>query len=180
LSSPPRQGLPTTEQTLDFLRKSHCNRKIIRHSLVVAKTAAKLADSLLEKGTQLDRALVWSGALLHDVGRSVTTDVRHGAEGARLLREAGFSEQLVRIAERHVGAGIPKDEAVKIGLQPKDYVPETLEEKIVCYADKLVSGNNVTDIDYVIKSFANRLGPDHPSIARVKGLHQEIMNLLGG
>jgi len=180
LSSLPRQGLPTTEQALDFLKKSHCNRKIIKHSLVVAKTAAELAEALLKKGTQLDKALVWSGALLHDVGRSVTIDARHGAEGARILREAGFSEQLVRIAERHVGAGIPKDEAESIGLQPKDYVPETLEEKIVCYADKLVSGDKVTDIDYVVKSFADRLGPDHPSIARIKRLHQEITDLLSG
>ena len=116
MSSSPRQGLPTTEQALDFLKKSHCNRKIIKHSLVVATIAAELAEALLEKGTQLDKALIWSGALLHDVGRSITTDARHGAEGARILREAGFSEQLVRIAERHVGAGIPKSEAESIGL----------------------------------------------------------------
>jgi len=180
LSSPPRPALPTTEQALDFLRKNHCNRKIIKHSLVVAKTATELAESLLDKGTPVDKALVWSGALLHDVGRSVTTDAGHGAEGARLLREAGFSEQLLRIAERHVGAGIPKDEAISMGLNPKDYVPETLEEKIVCYADKLVSGNKVTDIAYVVKSFAEKLGPDHPSIERIKRLHQEIMSLLSG
>jgi uncharacterized protein len=180
LSSPPRRGLPDTEEALNFLRKNHCNRRIVKHSLVVAKTAARLVEDLLDRGIKVDRGLVWAGALLHDVGRAVTADVKHGAEGARLLREAGFTEELARIVERHVGAGIPIAEAAGIGLHPKDYLPETLEEKIVCYADKLVSGTKVTDIDYTVKLFAERLGPDHSSVERIRKLHQEIMNLLGG
>ncbi|MEM2942571.1 MAG: TIGR00295 family protein [Candidatus Bathyarchaeia archaeon] len=180
MSSPLRRGLPDTEEALDFLRKNHCNRKIVKHSLVVAKTAARLVKDLLDRGVEVDRGLVWAGALLHDVGRAVTADVKHGAEGARLLREAGFAEELARIVERHVGAGIPMVEAACIGLYPKDYLPETLEEKVVCYADKLVSGSKVTGIGHTVKLFAERLGPDHPSVNRIRKLHQEIMGLLAG
>ncbi|MBS7622841.1 HDIG domain-containing protein, partial [Candidatus Bathyarchaeota archaeon] len=149
---------------MNFLRECQCNRKIFKHSLVVAKTASRLVEDLLDRGIKVDRGLVWAGALLHDVGRAVTADAKHGAEGARLLREAGFTEELARIVERHVGAGIPIAEAADIGLYPKNYLPETLEEKIVCYADKLVSGTKVTGIDYAVRSLAERLGPDHPSV----------------
>lgn len=180
LSSPPRLKRPTTEEALSFLKKKACNPKIIKHSIAVATTAVELAESCIRKGTHVDMTLVRSGALLHDVGRSVTTDVKHGMEGAGILREAGFSEDLARIAERHVGAGIPKEEAMALGLPPKDYLPATLEEKIVCYADKLVSGSKVTDIDYVIKIFADKLGPDHPSIERLKRLDKEITHTING
>jgi len=74
----------------------------------VAKTAVEIAESHIRRGVNVDLALVRSGALLHDIGRSATAKVKHGAEGGRILREAGFSEDLARIAERHVGAGIPK------------------------------------------------------------------------
>lgn len=180
LSSPPKLKHPTTEEALSFLKKKACNPKIIKHSIAVATTAVELAESCIRKGTRVDMALVRSGALLHDVGRSVTTDVKHGMEGAGILREAGFGEDLARIAERHVGAGIPKEEAMALGLPPKDYLPETLEEKIVCYADKLVSGSKVTDIDFVIKHFADKLGRDHPSIERLKRLDEEITHTING
>jgi uncharacterized protein len=180
LSSPPRPRRPSTEETLSFLRKSGCNPKVINHCITVAKTAVEIAESHIRRGVNVDLALVRSGALLHDIGRSATAKVKHGAEGGRILREAGFSEDLARIAERHVGAGIPKEEAEKLGLPTQDYLPETLEEKIVCYADKLVSGNKVTDIDHVIQDFASKLGPDHPSIERIKRLHNEITIRVNG
>ena len=180
MSSSPRSLRPTVEEALSFLEKSRCSKKIIRHSVVVSKTAVKLAESCPRKRVNPDVALVRLGALLHDVGRSVTSNVNHGAEGARLLREAGFSEELARIAERHVGAGIPREEAKNLDLYPQDYLPETFEEKIVCYADKLVSGSRVTNIDYVIEDFKDKLGPDHASIERLKRLHKEIMSMISG
>lgn len=174
LSSPHRRRYPTTEEALSFLRKKGCNTKIIKHSITVAKKAIEIAESYVKKGTPVDLALVRTGALLHDVGRSVSMDVNHGIEGGRLLREAELEEDLARIAERHVGAGITKDEARKLGLPSKDLIPETLEEKIVCYADKLVTGSIVTKIDDVIEDFSLKLGRDHPSIPRLKRLHEEI------
>lgn len=154
-----------------------CNEKIIQHCKIVSKTAVEISESILESGTPIDLELVRSGGLLHDVGRSITSDIKHGVEGARLLKKAGFPENLTKIAERHVGAGIPRKEAKILGLPAKDFLPQTLEEKIVCYADKLVSGKKVTDIEYVINDFAIKLGPDHPSIERIRKLHTEIMSI---
>ena len=46
-----------------------------------------------------------------------------------------------RVAERHTGTGITREAMEKQGLPlpPADYVPETLEEQVVCYADKFFS-----------------------------------------
>jgi uncharacterized protein len=177
LSSHHKPKKPTEEEALRFLKKMGCKEKIIQHCKVVSKTALEMAESILESGTIIDLELVRLGGLLHDVGRSVTSDVNHGVEGARLLREEGFPENLAKIAERHVGAGIPRKEAKVLGLPVKDFMPQTLEEKIVCYADKLVSGKKLTNIEYVINEFATKLGPDHPSITRIKNLHTEIMSI---
>lgn len=177
LSSHHKSKQPTEEKALRFLKKMGCNEKIIQHCRVVSKTALDIAESILESGTIIDLELVRLGGLLHDVGRSITSDINHGVEGARLLREEGFPENLAKIAERHVGAGIPRKEAKILGLPAKDFLPQTLEEKIVCYADKLVSGKKVTDIEYVIDNFSIKLGPDHPSIERIKKLHTELMNV---
>lgn len=84
----------------------------------------------------------------------------------------------MRIIERHVGAGIPEKEARELGLPEGHYIPETLEEKIVAYADKLVSGRCEVDIEVTIKDFADKLGEDHPAIQRLRDLDSEMKALL--
>ena len=70
-------------------------------------------------------------------------------------------------------------EARKLGLPRGVYVPETLEEKLVAYADKLVCGSRVVDMQVTIDEFAARLGADHPAIRRLRELHEEMSGLLG-
>ena len=78
-----------------------------------------------------------------------------------------------------MGAGIPADEALELGLPEGDYMPETLEEKIVAYADKLIVGQTEVDIKITIDDFIDELGPDHPAIERLWSLHEEISSVLG-
>jgi len=124
--------------------------------------------------------LVEAGALLHDIGRSRTHDVDHAIVGAEIAREMGMPEELVNIIEAHIGAGIPADEAVELGLPEKHYFAETLEEKIVAYADKLIMGRREVLFETTVDSFALKLGKDHPSIDRLWTLHNEMTDLLGG
>jgi uncharacterized protein len=140
--------------------------------------AVKLANRLKEKGYNVNLKLVEAGALLHDVGRSQTHDVDHAAVGAMIARNLGLSESVVRIIERHIGAGIPENEARDLGLPEGVYTPETLEEKIVSYADKLISGRKEVDISVTIGDFAERLGWNHPAIERLHKLQNEMENLL--
>lgn len=124
--------------------------------------------------------LVLAGGLLHDIGRSRTHEVDHGVEGANIAREMGLPEELVSIIETHIGAGIPADEAVELGLPERHFFAETLEEKIVAYADKLIMGRREVPFEATVEGFAEKLGEDHPSIDRLWTLHNEMSELLDG
>ena len=100
--------------------------------------------------------------------------------GVEIARELGLPEPLVHIIERHIGAGIPMDEARELGLPESQYIPETLEEKIVAYADKLIAGRLEVDIEVTVKDFAMRLGEDHPSLQRLRDFDAEMKALLAG
>jgi hypothetical protein len=87
-------------------------------------------------------------------------------------------EKLARIAEHHVGAGIPAGEAKELGLPEKDLVPHTAEEKIVTYADKLVVGRRRVPYGRALDFFMSDLGPEHPAVGRFKRLHDEIQGMM--
>ena len=113
---------------------------VVAHCRAVSRLAMAMCDAAEKAGLIADRTLVESGALLHDIGRSLVQDVHHASEGARLLRRDGVDEEIVRVVERHTGGGIDAAEAKALGLPVKDYTPRSLEERIVCHADNLFSG----------------------------------------
>ena len=145
----------------------------------MTKIANKLASVFNEKCYDVDLSLVEAGAMLHDIGRSKTHDIDHAVVGGKIVRELGIHESVAKIVDRHIGAGIPEGEAVELGLPPGQYIPETLEEKIVCYADKLIMGRRVVDISVTIDQFAEKHGVDHPAIQRHYALHDEIIGMIG-
>ncbi len=168
---------PNENEAIELLEKQGAPEHLIRHCETVASLATLFAQKA-RKTAVIDIELVRIGAYLHDIGRTVTHDVRHGVEGGRLLRKIGIDERICRIAERHVGAGLPAVEAAKLGLPDKDFIPETLEEKLVCYADKLVAGASVTDEATAISQFEEKLGKDHPAVKRLKAFFAEMGDLL--
>jgi uncharacterized protein len=172
-------SLPKREEALAIMREAGCSRGVVEHCLRVTKIAMRIARIFVSKGFEVDMNLIEIGALMHDIGRSKTHSVEHGVIGGQLAREMGLPEPLARIIERHVGAGIPSDEATEIGLPMEDYVPETLEEKIVTYADKLVECDREVDIEVTVEKLAKELGRDHPALERLRALHIEIANIVG-
>jgi len=167
------------EDALRALREAGCSKEVISHCIAVERLAMKIADEIVENGHKVDKKLVSIGALVHDIGRSQTHGIEHGIKGAEILRKIGM-KKLAKFAERHIGAGIPADESEAIGLPKRNYLPRTIEEKIVAYADKLVDGKNVVSYERVLEMFKRKLGPDHPAIDRLKRLHDEMENLRSG
>ena len=159
--------------TVEILKRLNCPTHLINHSKAVCKKALKLSSNF---DVDVDIELVKTGALLHDIGRSKTNGIDHAVVGAEILKNMGFPDSVANIALRHIGAGIPKEEAIQLGLPPKDYIPLTLEEKIVAHADNLTHWDKEVDLDFVIKKWKERLGENHPSINRIIELHQEIVN----
>jgi uncharacterized protein len=159
-------------KSFDILEEFNCPLYVIEHSKSVMLKATDLSSNFKGKA---DSDLVKAGAILHDVGRSKTNGIKHAIIGAEILRNNQFPSEIVNIVERHIGAGITKDEAEIMGLPPKDYLPITLEEKLVAHADNLIHGTREVELDFVIGKWANKMGLNHPSISRLKKLHSELV-----
>jgi len=172
------EKVPLRAEALRILREAGCSRDVIAHCKAVAALAVRIAENCQVRGLEVNLELVEAGALLHDVGRAFTHGIDHAIVGAKLAESRDLSPSVIRIIERHMGAGITADEAVKLGLPNMSLVPETLEEKIVSYADKRVEGRHYVEIEETIQKFADELGPQHPAIQRLRALHGEFSSLV--
>jgi len=173
--------IPGKDECLSLLKKSGASAGVIAHSETVCRAAEEISERIRKLGRgNPDMKLVTAGAILHDIGRSRTHGVAHGFIGGQILQELGLDERLVRITERHVGAGIPKEEAGGIGLpSTRDFIPETLEERIVCYADKLAFGHEIkSSSDETIQDFEEELGKNHPAVNRLRRFCKSMQELL--
>ena len=122
---------------------------LLTHSCLVCHKALTAADRHPELG--IDRAFVEEAAMLHDIGIcrcdapkiccfGTEPYLRHGLIGAEMMRAEGFPRH-ARVCERHTGAGLTEKEIIEqnLPLPHRDFLPETLEEKLICYADKFYS-----------------------------------------
>jgi len=133
--------------------KYNLPENVRRHCIKVAEVALKIADKIKKRGHNIDLELIKKGALLHDIGRAITHDpFKHFILSGDILRKEGFDHRIVKIVERHFSAGVTKDEAIKLQLPIIDsFMPETIEEKIVCYADKVVKGDKEITFEQFLK-----------------------------
>ena len=150
---------------------------VLRHCRCVEALALAMCDCAEKQGLSVDRTVVQQGALLHDIGRSVTQDVRHASVGADLLRKDAWPEPVVLAVERHTGAGIDAAEAKKLGMPVKDYTPRSLEEKIVAHADNLYSGDKRLTLDGLREKYEAKGLPR--AWAKIEALHGELAETLG-
>ncbi|MFW6195896.1 MAG: HDIG domain-containing metalloprotein, partial [Thermoplasmatota archaeon] len=133
-------SVPPARECYEYLKEIDIEGSVIEHSIDVLERALELHDKFGG-----DLKLIVAGALLHDVGRSVTHGVKHGVEGGKIAREEGWHEELAKIIERHIGGGITKEEAESQGLPVRSYVPKSLEEKLICHADNTAGGKERFD-----------------------------------
>ncbi|MHA1755088.1 MAG: HD domain-containing protein [Candidatus Odinarchaeia archaeon] len=153
------------------------NQKIREHCLKVNKIAVKIANKLLQKGVFVNIQLVDAGSLLHDIGRIFVHDITHGVIGGRIIERLGYHAAIKRIAETHVLGGFTKDEAIQLGLPPREYLPKTLEEKICCYADKLCYGSKLVSLDFRFKKWREKYGDSElfrKAYQRIKNIEETL------
>jgi uncharacterized protein (TIGR00295 family) len=130
--------IPTQSQAIEIHRRLGSAENTIQHCQSVANLAKELAEAFNERGITVDAEIVYAAGLLHDIGRTKVQTIHHGYIGAELVQAMGVDVRIAKIISRHVGAGISNEEARKFGFPDGEYVPQTLEEKIVCFCDKLV------------------------------------------
>jgi len=165
-------SLPSSDKCIDLLRENGCSEPVIRHCKAVRDIAVRIAEK-----TNADVELVEIGALLHDIGRCETHGILHGVKGAKIAKKLGLPDSVVNIIERHIGAGLPADEAKKLGLPKKDYIPQTLEEKIVCHADSLIDNCKKQHIEREVERALKNGHNEHAK--RLVILHKELSDLCG-
>ncbi len=171
------------KEALALLVKCGCSPNVIEHCKTVAEYARKIADNIREctekrgQPIHIDVEAVFIGGLLHDIGRSRTHGIHHAVEGRKIAIENGLSDKLVNIIERHIGAGITREEAEHLGLPAKDYLPVTLEEKLVAHADNLVFGSKIGTLDELVASLRKKK-LDEKIIRRFIELNNEISAMM--
>ena len=126
--------IPTRSAAAGLLLDLEAPPSLIRHMAAVAEIAAFLAHRADSRGVPVDRALVESAALLHDLDKALpeTDPLRrlgHGHAGAAWLTEHGLAE-LAAAVEGHPVMRLTAPTAERWLAR------STLEERIVAYADK--------------------------------------------
>ena len=99
--------------------ENELRRILLTHSRQVADRCLQIAKAHPE--LRLDTSFLEEAAMLHD-------------------RQEGW-ERHALVCERHTGTGLSKEdiEQQQLPLPHQDYMPVTLEEQVVCYADKFYS-----------------------------------------
>jgi len=170
--------LPSRERALQLLVENGCSTNVVNHCQAVARLALQTAETLKKKGLKVDLELVEISALLHDIGRSKTHSVDHAISGAEIAKQSGLPKSVVSVIKRHIGGGITAKEAKALGWPNDDvYIPLTLEEKVVSYADKLIEKGKRVPVELAIEQLCKESKPE--AAERVRKLHEEITGLLG-
>lgn len=174
------------KQCIELLKKyAHDEKKfkiVLDHSKAVQKVALRIGKEILDNGYKVDLEFIKIACLLHDIGRFKKgtegySIIRHGILGAEILRKEGLDEKYALVCERHIGSGIQKKDIEEQGLDLplKDYIPESIEEKIISYADSLIFGNKEGTIEQVLDRYRKEVG--EKLVEKTKKLHEEIEKL---
>lgn len=122
---------------------------LLTHSRSVADKALQIADRHPE--LSLDKNFLYEVAMLHDIGIFLTDAagiccfgekpyICHGYLGAELVRTGGYPRHAL-VCERHTGAGLSLDEIIaqNLPVPHREMIPVSLEEQVICFADKFYS-----------------------------------------
>lgn len=112
---------------IELLRKENTPENVIDHCEAVYKKAMKIASNF----DNVDGDLIKKGALLHDIGRSKTHDITHAIEGVEIAKKYSYSDDVLNIIERHIGAGITEDEAIELGLPKNPMYLKHLKKRLL-------------------------------------------------
>lgn len=152
----------------------------VDHSWLVTEASVAMAQAV-----GVDPLFVREAAWLHDIGIKYTHApgihclgdqhyLRHGLIGQELCQELGLTKH-GSVCLRHVGTGLTASEIERQGLPlpAQDMLNQTLEERLICYADQFFSKSRggPCSVDDVRRR-TSKFGPD--PLQRFEALHSEF------
>lgn len=124
---------------------------LVNHGEQVAKKSLHAASKVPHLNPDIN--FIKEAAMLHDIGIFLTNSpeiccfgkhpyVSHGYLGRELLEKNGLPRHAL-VCERHVGLGITVNDILShnLPIPMRDMLPVSIEEQIICYADKFFSKN---------------------------------------
>lgn len=165
--------IPSKEECYTLMCEMGMLPNIVAHSLQVCRVATFLVDHMSDR-VLLDRGLVQSSALLHDITktRSLKTGEVHALTGADLIHDMGYPDVAYII-----GQHVILDEISAVDIPA--------EVEIVNYADKRVLHDRVVSLeerkDYILQRYVKNPG-DMERISRnwlkAKALEKKLFGFL--
>lgn len=150
-----------------YPRDNELKKILLAHSQAVADKSLRIAARHPE--LKLDETFLFEAGMLHDIGIFLTDAtpifcfgakpyICHGYLGTDLVREEGFLRHAL-VCERHTGAGLSLEEILQkqLPIPHREMVPISLEEQVICFADKFYSKthlNKEKTVDAARKSIA--------------------------
>ncbi|CCK82158.1 HD domain-containing protein [Desulfobacula toluolica] len=149
---------------------------LVEHSRIVTEKSLDIAKNLTHLNPDIE--FIKNAAMLHDIGIFMTRAqsigcrgdapyICHGYLGRKLLDEHGLPPEYGLVCERHTGAGITRENIISncLPLPQRDMVPLSIEEKIICVADKYHSkdpknADKNTTTHQIIKEL-EKIDPEH-------------------
>ncbi len=168
---------PDYNSCLSLLENEGVSIGVLKHVKAVHHFAVIIGNRLIEQGNDVNMPLLEAGALLHDIGRAKTHDLSHATAGCEIAERLCLSKDIISIIRNHIGAGITRREAIEMGLPAQDYIPITIEEKIVAAADNLAFGDSLQTIKQLEQNM-RRKGINEGA-ERCIALHRELSKMCG-
>ncbi|UCH90244.1 MAG: HDIG domain-containing protein [Thermoplasmata archaeon] len=165
--------LPSEKECIRILKDAGCDSDVVKHCKAVSDMAVLIAEKIEGANIKLVRV----GGLLHDLGRAETHGIAHAIKGAKLAEKLNLPEDVIGIIRNHIGAGLTLEESFELGLPDGDYMPETLEQKIVAHADNMIDYFKPVPISNIITKLSAR--GQSRAVERITKLHEELSKLAG-
>lgn len=149
------------QRIIDYYFPASSNAELREILTTHSRSVAELARDICTKHPELnaDAGFAYDAAMLHDIGILMCDApgihcfgsepyLLHGLMGAKMLEDyaaehlPGFDiTPYARVCARHTGTGLTAKSIreQRLPMPETDLVPETTEEKIICYADKFFS-----------------------------------------
>lgn len=173
--------VPSEKECMTLLHMLGTSTPVMTHVREVHRMGMDMYSRSMEFGSgrdlDIDAELLSAGLLLHDIGRSRTHSIRHVTIGAELARRLHLDDRIVSIIHNHPGAGILASEAAELGLPEEDYIPVSLEERIVSHADNLVGESRRRPLERALERLRSKGAL--AAVERMKRLHEELEDILG-
>ncbi|MCL3781084.1 HDIG domain-containing protein [Prolixibacteraceae bacterium JC049] len=151
-----------------YTKGSELYQTLVIHSENVARKAKEIAQN--NSHLEIDLTFLNEAALLHDIGIFLTHApsihchgenpyIAHGYLGRQLLEQEGYPEH-AKVCERHTGCGLSVQtiQDQELPIPHRDMLPVSMEEQLICFADKFFSKSNQLDkeksIEKIRKSMA--------------------------